>query len=642
MMASVRRTLLALLAVAAATAPLSARAQTCTEVTIASPTPRAAGARSAASCTSCTAEGQVDVTFTFDRPVPCGTFADGSPWVADDGAGVAIVDISPPVTSDCGGTTCNGWMVNVSGRGQALDSRLGFDASAAPPMVNPSAGAPFVAAGGTSILKAVSFQDEVVGTNCSDPAALGSQPRHCIYFAGVLTVLDDAPPDGTGAGYFRPPYVGTDRTLIATSSARLDRLPSLPLSALSSLPDRDRTETALCQVPVSFMGTYSNQFFKGYLNVDEARGYHGFVSQHLGDLLLRALFEDRTERMGACLVQRGIDLYAMLLPPVEVAWGPNGGHGQGRMMWPYLAAALLERPDWARAVDAMARIRFAERSQIYWSPVADPDGDRGGPGEVLYGSHPGAGGIAMCQTSEYFGRCYPDWPGSCNRICADPFGFIDGGNPGTSYQAIYTPAARAFALAGHLVPDLGAAWPRDDGHALFLEYVDRWVELGEWTRPDPCDAADPLAPSNAADCASEPVGACVCNPGSGRYVDRHGTSADGGTYGTTFTTETWAAFRACASDCSCAGMDGLCDPAPLVDAGAPDADAGDPPLGDDAGARPSTDSGPTPDAGAPPLEDGGCSCRAGARPTSAASWWLLAVLGLLVGRAGFARGGRSR
>ncbi|MCB9594729.1 MAG: hypothetical protein H6719_18560 [Sandaracinaceae bacterium] len=606
-------------------APDLAAAQTCRSVTIASPSPRAAAAQSAASCTNCTDAGQVDITFTFDRDVPCGQFVDGSPWIADDGAGVNVVDISPPVTSDCGAATCNGWMVNVSGNGQALDARLSFDASAVPSIVNPSATTPYVATGGTSLLKAVSFQDEVVGADCSDASVLGSEPRHCLYFAGVLTVLDAAPPDGTGAGYFRPPYVGTDRPLIAVSEARLDRLPSLPTTALGSAPDRDRSEEALCQVPLSFMGTYANQYFKAYLNVDETRGYHGYVSQRLGDHLLRALFDDRTPRMGACLVQRGIDLYHMLLPPVSVAWGPNGGHGQGRTMWPYLAAALLERPDWASAVDAMDRIRFAERSQVYWSPVADPDGAWGdGPGEALYGSYPGAGGIGMCQTAEYFGRCYPDWPGSCNRICADPFGFIDGGSPGTSYQQIFSPAARAFALTARLVPDVGAAWPRDDGHAVFLEYIDRWVAFGEWTDPDPCDRDDPLAASNAADCASGPVGTCTCNPGAGRYVDRHGASPDSGSYGTAFTTEVWGAFRACATDCSCEGMDGLCAPAPEVDAGVVELDASAGTDGGGAGADASTSVGM--DGGAAPEPDPGCGCRAGGRRDP--SGWLLAIAAL--------------
>ena len=604
---------------------LAAAQERCTEISIVSPTPRREAARAARSCTGCDDEGRATITYRLDREVPCGRFVDGSPWVAV-GDGANLVGLTPQVTDDCGAGTCNGWMVDIASRNQAFDARSSFAAGEAPAIRNPSDAEPFALAPGNAVVKAVSFQDEVVGANCSARDVLGSEPRHCLYFVGALTVLRDPPPDGTGAGYFRPPYVGTERPLIPVSDARLDRLPRLPLEGVTGLPDRDVAEQALCQLPVEYMGTYRQQYFKGYLNVGEARGYHGYVSRELGDWLLRALFEDRTDRMAACLVQRGIDLHHMLLEPVATSWGANGGHGQGRTTWPYLAAALLGRDDWRAAMDAMSPGRFAERSQVYWSPVADPDGARGGVGEVLYGAYPGAGGISMCTVGEYLGRCYPDWPGSCNRVCGDPFGFIDGGSPGGSYQEIFSPAARAFVLTAHLVPDLLAAWPRDDGHPLMIEYTDRWVECGAWTAHDPCDAADPLDPSSPDDCTSGPPGTCVCRPGSGRYADRHCTNADGGSaYKTAFTTEVWSRFRACASDCSCAGMEGLCDPPVTTDP-----DAGAPPVGSDAAAPGVDAASPTPDGGSPPDGEelaGGCGCRAAG--SGAPPWLALAALALV-------------
>ncbi|RLB49298.1 MAG: hypothetical protein DRJ42_21325 [Deltaproteobacteria bacterium] len=634
---------LALALCAIAGLPAVASAQTCTEVTIDSPTPRDAGARSAASCSGCDAEGRVTITFRFDREVPCGDFVDGSPWVVDDGAGVAITAMEPAVTRDCGADVCNGWMLNVSGRGQALDGRRDYDMAAAPPIRDATEAAPFTATAGDSILKAVSFQDEAVGTDCSGETAFGRSTRHCLYFAGVLTVLGEAPPDG-GANTFRPPYVGTDRPIIPVSDANMSLLPSLPAASVdSSCPDVAAAETALCQVPLSFMGTYANQFFKGYLNTNQsASGYHGHVSRSYGDYLLRALFDDRTDRMAHCLIQRGIDLYHMLLPPVETSWGPNGGHGQGRTMWPVLAAAVLGRADWATNVESMSPGRFAERSQIYWSPIADPTGDFNGPGEVLYGAHPAAGGTSMCTTGEYFGRCYPDWPGSCNRVCGDPFGYIDGGPPGDSYQQIFTPAARAYSLAGRLIPALGAAWPRDDGHALMLEYTDRWVEHGAWALPDPCDPADPLDSMSPSDCTSSPVGACLCNPGSGRYPAAHGMNADGGSsYRSACTTAIWGTFRSCADDCSCPGMmEELCDLVPPPSDGGVDVDGGGPPPMSDGGGT-TDDSGTAP----PDGDDEGCGCSVvGASPdrrapVTALAFGLVAVVLSLRRRS---RGSRRR
>lgn len=541
------------------TAEGGAPVERCTEVQIVSPAPRATAAASSASCTGCDDEGRVTITFRFDKDVPCGRFVDGSPWVADEGGGVRIEQILPAVTADCGADTCNGWMVDVSSRSQALDARKNFDASVAPPVRNPSEQEPFVAQAGMSILKAVSFQDEIVGADCSNAAVLGSEPRHCLYFGAVLTVLDEPPPDGTGAGYFRPGYAAGQRELIPVSDADFDLLPKLPLAGISDGPERDVAESDLCMTELSFMGGYTSELFKAYLNVGEARGYNGYTARRLGDNLLRALFEDRTDRMAACVVQRGIDIHQMLLPPLNGAWEPNGGHGLGRMLWPYLAAALLSRPDWVDEINAMPRLRFAERSQIYYSPVADPSGNRGEPGEILYGSHPGAGGLSQCTASHYLDNCYPDWPGGCNRICADPFGFIDGGNPGTSYQAIFSPLIRPFALTARLVPSVDAVWPRDDGHALLLDYADRWVEFGAWAAPDSCDAANPLSSSSPPQCTSGPIGTCLCNPGGGRYVDRHGTAADGGSaYRSSYASAVWSAFRGCADGCACDGMSGLC------------------------------------------------------------------------------------
>ena len=164
-----------------------------------------------------------DSTFTFDRAVPCGTFVDGSPWIVDDGTGVNVIDISPAVTDDCGSGTCNGWMIDVASRGQAFDSRNNFTSDTAPAIRNPSASNPFVARAGNAVVKSVSFQDEIVGADCRATDVLGSEPRHCLYFVGVLSVLGEAPPDGTGAGYFRPCLLYTSPS---PRDKRQSRMPS--------------------------------------------------------------------------------------------------------------------------------------------------------------------------------------------------------------------------------------------------------------------------------------------------------------------------------------------------------------------------------------------------------------------------------
>ncbi len=535
----------------------------CRTVSYTSYAPTREEVRSTRTCSGCNEEGVATIRFVFQNPVKCGTFVDGSPWVADNGDGVVVTSIFPQVTNDCGAQVCNGWMINPASSGQAFDGRRQLDETLLPDLLNPSVEHPLTLYPNESLLKSVSLQDEVSGSDCSQESVFGVGTRNCLYFYGVLTVLDQAPPDSTGEGYYRPPYVAGEKPLIPISQADLSMLPSLPTGELEHLPDLAVAERTLCTPVVDFMGTYRAQFFKGYLNTGECpSAYQGSVSRRMGDYLLRTLHGDRTPRALHCVVQRGIDLYHMLAGPVAVRWGPNGGHGQGRTVWPYLAGVLLGRDDWLVNMDSMEPGRFAERSQVYFSPVADPEGLWGeGPGEVLYGGYPGRGGPGQCTAAYYWENCYTqEWPGSdCNRICADPFGYIDGGEPGVSYQAIFGPAAKSSALAAFLIPTLQERWPLDDGHKLFLDYMERWVAFGAWTSPDPCasSTAQP-APESPEGCSELAPGSCMCTPGEGRYTDRHGTGADSGHYNSPYTGELWSLFKECAADCSCPGMEQLC------------------------------------------------------------------------------------
>jgi hypothetical protein len=187
-------------------------------------------------------------------------------------------------------------------------------------------------------------------------------------------------------------------------------------------------------------------------------------------------------------------------------------------------------------------------------------------GAVLYGQHE--------NTEEGYWTNLVFDTGS--RTIKDPYGWIDGGHrPGGSYQFCCTAMPwKASATALRLLPDLIPIWSHDP----FLAYVDRWVESGAWTQPDPC--APPTGVCAGGDnagsgctSASEPEvctgegaycdltanwesdygvaygpdgeGGCILDEdpsdGTGRFPLLHGANVDGGHYGSSFVDGLWEA-----------------------------------------------------------------------------------------------------
>lgn len=96
------------------TLPTVARAATCSTIKVAAPS----GAAN-------------DITFTFDAPYTCGTYANGDPWVqvSSTTQAVRITAITP-----ARGAGLDGWNVNPSSTSaQPYDSRIdGYDAAGVP------------------------------------------------------------------------------------------------------------------------------------------------------------------------------------------------------------------------------------------------------------------------------------------------------------------------------------------------------------------------------------------------------------------------------------------------------------------------------------------------------------------------------
>jgi hypothetical protein len=471
---------------------------------------------------------QYGVSWTFDRAVPYGQFANGDYWVVGP---VTVVAVSPGFDG-----AHHGWEVNPADPvQQGFDERVAdFDASRVPAL-------PFAAMPGQSLVQGVSLEplDDV---DC----------RPCLRTAAVLTVLGEVPPD-EGRTVFRPPYFGADKPLVSTAGLRAELLPSLAPTA--STPALGETADAFRRVQLDHKTNWTGRALHPSDNLPD---YGSSIASRNADGALRLLLDDAASDKRELLiqyVQYGLDLYGMWRG--GVSWPPNGGHSEGRKLPIAVAALLLDDAVMQEAVGGAGDEDFGENGGIYASEEA---------GVALYGQGDG---------EESYWRNMVFDTGS--RTLSDPYRRIDGGyRPGDSYQFCCTSMVwKSTAAAVLLLPGLEAVW----GDAEFLEYVERWVEHGAWTQPDPCAPADGVcaggdnvgAPcttaSEAAVCTGEDAvcdltgswdahygvtygpdgaGGCIADAdpsdGTGRYPDRHGAATNDGYYQSGFANELWDAY----------------------------------------------------------------------------------------------------
>jgi hypothetical protein len=474
---------------------------------------------------------QWGVTWTFQDPVPYGTYANGDPWVL---APVVITGISPDFDD-----LHHGWEVNPAHTSaQGFDTRVGdFDAARVPAL-------PYTAGPGESIVKAVSLEP-LDDTEC----------RPCLQTAAVLTVVGEVPPDA-GATVLRPPYFGTDKPLYSVTDFRTDLLPSL--APQGEPPGLDEVYESFRRVQLDHKEGWTGRAMHP---VDNLPDYGSSISVRDADGALRLLLDDPLEdRMDALIVyvQFGMDLYHMMLG--GVTWTGNGGHGEGRKLPMTFAAMMLDDGAMQAAVSAAGEAVFGEDDGVYFSEEADT---------VLWGQEEGS-------EDSYWTNLVFD---TGSRTATDPYHMIDGGHrPGDSYQFCCTSQPyKANATAAWLVPELRTLWNNE----FFFDYVERWVDFGAWTQPDPCAPPDGTCSGGdnagaACTLASEgsvctgtdafcdatvnwdanygvtygPDGSGGCivdtdaSDGTGRFPALHGSSADDGYYGSAFANAMFTAYVA--------------------------------------------------------------------------------------------------
>ena len=387
---------------------------------------------------------QYGITWTFDHDYTVGQFVNGDYWVVGP---VVITGITPTFDG-----LHNGWMVNMSSTQNSYDTRApGFNASLAPTI-------PYNAQPGDAIIKAVSVSVEATDT------------RPTLQTTAVLTVLGQVPPNN-GSTIFRPSFFGTERVLHSVDEINPTLLPSIVPPAGSTPPSLSWlvTRFKMMQLDVDSYGNSENiraidNFCKGIFS--HACSYGGRVALDNGDGALRLMLNDSYADKHEALIyylQFGLDLYYQMKQGVE--WVPNGGHGSGRKLPIIFAGVMLENAEIKNAVKNVAK-------EAGDSSVFQEDGflRAGFNGVPIFG----AGG-------NYWTNVVTDYD---SRTSKDPYGYIDGGNiPGTSYQSgINSMIWKGPAMAMKFMPEIETIWDNQ----LFGSYVDRWVNFGAWSQPDPC------------------------------------------------------------------------------------------------------------------------------------------------------------
>ncbi|HMJ04370.1 MAG TPA: hypothetical protein VK506_15625, partial [Conexibacter sp.] len=220
-------------------------------------------------------------------------------------------------------------------------------------------------------------------------------------------------------------------------------------------------------------------------------------------------------------VQYGIDLAAARAGGTQFA--ADGGWRQGRKLVLTLSAELLDDDAMRALVRDAPYNTYAEDGQLYRSPVH---------GRVLWG--------APCDAARYWHAQRQASTGDCR----DPYGYIDGGTPGlldgeAGYQFCCTTGNFVqTAVALHVMPQLQCTWSNDD----LLEYADRWMTFGAWTREDP------YAPLGDGALDTDP------SDGIGRHPARHGTGRGSSWAGTGFGAAMWDAYRPGAGPPGCSAL----------------------------------------------------------------------------------------
>jgi len=544
---------------------------------------------------------QYGITWIFDQEYTCGRFVNGDFWVIGP---VTINDITPalisvvqttqdpcthPVhcidspspyldryqyTNHCISVQCvyavgaNGWEINPSHDDhRPFNGEQGFDGRI--PDYNPGfiPTLPHLAGPGESIVKAVS--------NLDGPCESTENSWDCLDTSAILTVLDQVPPDN-GAGTFRPPYVGTEKPLYSVDDMKIGILPNYP--RIEEAPSLAWIEERFRRVQMNHEKGYTGRSISPIENFQNPARYGPNIGIENAEAALGLMFDDPIEdKMPALVnyVQTGIDwLFAV---KQGKSWTVQGPGIQPGFHVPVVFAAALLDDEYLK--DIASNAIFPENR--YLQPHVNS-------GRAIYGD----------ERPWYTEKGYweyiiqIDTVGTSSSAQRDPYGYIDGEIPRISgYSSNGFPGPwKGSALVAHLIPELKPVWNNN----LFLDYMDRRINIGKWTQPDPCAPHDGDIGNYGTTFGPDGFGGCILDTdtinGIGRYPELHGIDPDAGStggYSSVFINAMWDAYRGpscydstceegetceydcgisrCAHDAENAPCDGCIDATELID-----------------------------------------------------------------------------
>ena len=414
------------------------------------------------------------VTWTLAETRPHGIFAGGDPWVIGPVTVTAITN-SLNDRAYAAKPGQNGSMVNPgTDQRQGYDSGLkNYDASlnASLPQGRPvSPDNPLALRPGSSLVSAVSWlynSAEDREPNAPKFNGATNTPRPILRSGAILTVLAETPP----ADAFRPPYVGSDKTIKFVAS-RLDysKLPRLALPPTVSPPDFGALANGFARPWIDHINGWMGGWTHPSLNMPD---YGRDMGRLVGDATL-ALFTEPSERgenpdkdrLVIGLVQYGIDSAG--IADNGGGWPADGGHGLGRK-WPILFAGALLKD--AHLLDAGRwPARFQENEQHFHVTRAEVNLTNGPDWK------PDKRATLVPYAEKDIGT--PEW-----GIRHGTYPQSDNAHFTATYRDINGAVTPAFALAARAM-GLKQAW----NHDAFFDYADRFMT---WRLSEPAPANQP-------------------------------------------------------------------------------------------------------------------------------------------------------